>query len=345
MAPGGPYARIVVRLPTWVGDVVMATPALRALARTWPQADIVCEGRPHLAQLVEGLPGVDGFLPDSGRRLRDLRARVHQLRAGRFDLAVVLPDSHRAALGPWLARIPARVGYARDLGRRILLSQSLPVPLENGRRRPASMIEQFLALTRALGCSDDGDRMQVPLDDATRESARSRLMAAGIPPESAYMVAVPGASYGSSKRWPAASFAAAAEALYAARGWPLVMAPGPGEEPIAHEVAGAMHTPVHILDAPVLGLLELAAVIEGAVLCIANDTGPRHFAVALEVPVVVPVGPMDVRYTAHHLERQRVLSSAASCSPCGLSTCPIDHHCMTDLAPGHIVDAALELCP
>ncbi len=337
------YARILVRLPTWVGDVVMATPALRALARRWPEAAIVCEGRPHLEELVLGLPGVREFLPDPGRRARDLPRRVRGLRSGQFELAVILPDSHRSALGPWLARIPQRVGYARDLGRRLMLSQWLPIPLENGRRQPASMIQQFLGLSRALGCPDDGETMQVPIGPETRSSVQARLAAVGIEAGQPYLVAVPGASYGSSKRWPAASFAAAAEGLHAQRGWPLVMAPGPGEEAIAHEVAGAMGTPVHVFAEPVLGLLQLAALIEGAALCLSNDTGPRHFAVALGVPVVVPVGPMDLRYTAHQLDRQRLVSAGASCSPCGLPTCPIDHHCMRDLTPRRILDAATEL--
>lgn len=339
------YARIVVRLPTWVGDVVMATPALRALALRWPGAEIVCEGRPHLAELVLGLPGVSDFLPDPGRRTRDLPKRVRGLRSGRFELAVILPDSHRSALGPWLARIPRRIGYARDLGRRTLLSHWLPIPLENGRRQPASMIQQFLGLTRALGCPDDGESMQVPIGPETRSTVRTRLADIGIGPDQPYLVAVPGASYGSSKRWPAASFAAAAGELHAERGWPLVMAPGPGEEELAREVAAAMGTPVHVFAEPLLGLLELAALIEGASLCLSNDTGPRHFAVALGVPVVVPVGPMDLRYTAHQLDRQRLVSSGASCSPCGLATCPIDHHCMRDLTPRHILDAAGELLP
>ncbi len=109
-------ARILVRAPTWVGDVVMATPALRALKAAHPQAEIVLEARPFMRELVDGLPTVDAFLPDGGRGVRAALSRASRLRAGRFDWAVLLPDSVRAAAAPFLARIPVRIGYARATG-------------------------------------------------------------------------------------------------------------------------------------------------------------------------------------------------------------------------------------
>jgi heptosyltransferase-2 len=335
--------RILVRLPTWVGDVVMATPAIRAVATANPQAEIICEGRPVLRDLVEGLPGITGFVVEHGKRMRDLPLRVRMLREHHFDWALVLPDSHRSALGPWLARIPVRVGYANDVGRRLMLSQSLPVPMENGKRLPVSMVDRYLKLSRLLGCPDDGEHTQVPVREENHANVRAMLLAQGMPPGTPYLSAVPGASFGASKLWPAEHFAAAADALYKSRGLPLVMAPGPGEEPIAHAIAGAMSGPCHVLADPVIGLLNAAAMIAGSELCISNDTGPRHFAVAAGVPVVVPIGPTDSRHTDHQLETQRVLREPFDCAPCGLKICPIDHRCMTQLLPERIVQAAEEL--
>lgn len=336
-------ARILIRLPTWVGDVVMATPAIRAVTSAYPQAEVTCEGRPLLRELVIGLAGVDAFLAEPGKRWRDLRPRVSALRKGRFDLAVVLPDSHRAALGPFLARIPHRIGYQQDLGRRLMLTQHLPIPQENGKPRPSSMIERFLRLTRMAGIPDDGHHMEVPIDELTRDGLAERFRQANFQAGAGYAVAVPGASFGPSKQWPPEYFAKVAEEIYRRHGWPLVIAPSGEETHIAQAIASSAKTPVLVLDSPVLGLLQLAALIDQAQVCISNDTGPRHFAVALHTPVVVPIGSTDPRYTNHQLERQRVLSADVDCAPCGLKVCPIDHRCMTHLKPKAVLEAVEEL--
>jgi heptosyltransferase-2 len=333
-------ARILVRAPSWVGDVVMATPALRALRRARPDAEIVLEGKPFLAGLVRGLPSVDAFLPDvRGSAF----ARARALRERGFDWAVLLPDSTRAALGPFLARIPVRAGYAREPLRRALLTLALPPPTEGGRRVPISMIERYLRITRALGCPDAGLAPELAVDAEARERALKRLAEAGVAPGERTLLVTPGASFGSSKLWPPESFAAAADAIARAHGLRVVLAPGPGEEAIARRIAEAMAERAIVLAAPPTSLAELVALIAGAALQLGNDTGPRHVAVACGVPAVVVMGPTDPRHTAHLLERQRVLREELPCSPCHLKVCPIDHRCMTRLRPERAVAAAAEL--
>ncbi len=303
-----------MRLPNWVGDVVMATPALRALRRAHPGARIAVEGRPLLEGLLRGLPY--DFLPLEPRT----RARARRLRAERFDLALLLPDSVRAALGPFLARIPRRVGYARDGLRRLLLTEAL-----SRSKTPLSMIERYLRLTRQLGCPDAGTELELGVERK--------------PPEP-LLVVTPGASFGSSKLWPPEHFARACDAIAGRRGLRVVLAPAPSELPIARDVVARMKEKAEVVDVPLAGLVELIA---RATLVLTNDTGPRHVAVALGVPAVVLMGPTDPRHTAHHLERQRVLREEVPCAPCHLETCPIDHRCMTRLAPERAVVAAEEL--
>jgi heptosyltransferase-2 len=333
-------ARILVRAPSWVGDVVMATPALRALRRAHPGAEIVLEGRPFLAGLVRGLPSLDAFLPDPGG---SAFARARALRARGFDWAVLLPDSTRAALGPFLARIPVRAGYAREPLRRALLTRALPPPRENGRRVPLSMIERYLRITRALGCADAGTALELAVDAEARERVAKRLAEAGMAKGERTFVVTPGASFGSSKLWPPESFAAAADAIARRHALRPVLAPGPGEEPIARRIAEAMAERAIVLADPPTSLAELVALIAGAALQLGNDTGPRHVAVACGVPAVVVMGPTDPRHTAHLLERQRVLREDVPCSPCHLKRCPIDHRCMTRLRPERVAAAAAEL--
>jgi heptosyltransferase-2 len=326
-----------------VGDVVMATPALRALRHAHPEAEIVLEGRRFLEGLVDGLPSIDRFLADPGRGLRSAIERARTLRAAGFDWAVLLPDSVRSALGPFLARVPIRAGYARDPLRRAMLTLSLAAPREGGRRVPVSMIERYLRVTRALGCADRGDALELPVGDPARERLTERLEASGVASSDALLIVTPGASFGSSKLWPVEHFASACDGIARDLGLRTLLAPGPGEEAIAARIADAMQSPALNLADPPTTLAELAALIERARLVLTNDTGPRHVAVALGCPVVTLMGPTDPRHTAHLLERQRVLRTRVDCSPCHHKTCPIDHRCMTRLTPDQVLTAAKEL--
>jgi heptosyltransferase-2 len=317
----------------------MATPALAALRAAHPGAEIVAEGRAYLAGLVRGIPSLDAFLPEA----RGTRERTRLLREKRFDLAVLLPDSVRSAVAPFLARVPVRAGYARDPLRRALLTLALAPPREAGRRVALSMIERYLRITRALGCPDVERRSSLSVDRAARDAASKRLAEAGVAAGAPTLVVTPGASFGSSKLWPPAHFAAAADAIARGHGLAVVLAPGPGEEALAREIARAMEVPAAVLADPPTSLAELAALIAGAALHLGNDTGPRHIAVAVGTPTVVLIGPTDPRHTEHQLERQRVLREDVPCSPCGLKACPIDHRCMTRIGPERAVAAAAEL--
>jgi heptosyltransferase II len=335
--------RILVRLPNWVGDVLMATPALRALRDRYPAAEIVAEGRRGLAELLLGLRSVDRFVADPGKPgVRGVLERRGSLQRLGCDWAVLLPDSVRSALAPALARIPVRIGYARDPARRLLLTRALEPPPGGA---PISMVERYLAIVRALGCADPEPGLEIAVSEGARQRVRARLRALGIREGAALCVVTPGASFGSSKLWPPEHFAHACDDLAARFGLRVVLAPGPGEEALAAEVVRSAKTAVASLAEPPTSLGELAALIEQARLLLTNDTGPRHMAVALRIPVVVLMGPTDPRHTLHLLERQRVLREPVPCSPCHLKVCPIDHRCMTRLAPERVVEAAAELLP
>lgn len=339
-------AKILVRGPRWVGDAVMATPALRALRRAHPRAQIALAVAPHLAALFRGHPSCDALLPvPPPRGATALWRQIRALAGQGFDWAVLLPDSPRAALPAWGARIPVRAGYARDPLRRFLITTQVPLPRERGRRVPISMIERYLRITRALGCEDAGQELEVRIDPDARAAVLGRLGGAGIGEGSGYAVITPGASFGASKLWPARHFAAACDGLERELGLRCVIAPGPGEEAVSREIAELAETKPVLLDAPVTTLPELAALVGGAALVLTNDTGPRHLAVAFSVPVVTVMGPTDPRHTQHLMERQRVLREAVECSPCHRKICPIDHRCMTRLLPARVVQAAAEMLP
>jgi heptosyltransferase-2 len=335
--------RVLVRAPTWLGDAVMATPALRALRAAWPAAEIAVEGRPPIGELLRGLASFDRFLADPGGGGSAAFERARRLRAGRFDLAVLLPDSPRAALAPFLARIPRRVGYARDPLRRALLSEALAPPRSRGRRLPIPMSERYLRIARHLGCRDQGLRLELAVDPAADEALGRELARRGAGSGERLLAVAPGAAYGPAKRWPAGHFAAAAELL--ARRFALlpVIAPGPLETGLARAIAGALRVRALVLGDPPLDVERLKALVARAALVLTNDSGPRQLAVAFDRPVLVAMGPSDPRHTAQHLERQRVLREPTACSPCGRRACPTDHRCLTHLRPERVLAAAGEL--
>jgi heptosyltransferase-2 len=332
-----------VRAPTWIGDAVMATPALRALRAAWPRAEIALEGRPAVGALLRGLPSFDRFLADPGRGPGAALERARVLRAARFDWAVLLPDAPRVALGPWLARVPRRVGYARDPLRRALLTEALAPPRARGRRLALPMTERYLRITRHLGCPDRGDRLELAVDPAAREEVDRELLRRGAGAGDRLLVVTPGAAFGPAKRWPPGHFAAAAELVARRLGLLPVLAPAAFEAGLARAIAGALRVRAIALVDPAPDPERLKALVARAALVLTNDSGPRHVAVALDRPAVVVMGPSEPGHTAQHLERQRVLREPVPCSPCGRRACPIDHRCLTRLRPERVLAAAEEL--
>jgi heptosyltransferase-2 len=323
----------------------MATPALRALRQGLPDAEITLLALSHHEGLLRGNRSFDAFFAYRGRGALDLWRRAAEIRKRRFDVAVVLPDSARAVLDPFVAGIPRRFGYARDLLRRRLLTDPIAPYTEDGERVPTSMIERYLRVTRRL-VPDAGDTLELHVSDDAAERAAGRLASGGIGPAEAILLVTPGAAFGVSKLWPPEHFARACDAIRDRFGLLPVIAPAPSEEEIAiaRRVSLAMRGRHVALLEPDPSLEVFVAIVARAALVLTNDTGPRHVAVALDRPVVTLMGPTDPRHTAHLLERQRVLFEDVECRPCGEKICPIgDHRCLVRLAPERAVEAAGEL--
>lgn len=331
-----------MRSPNPVGDAVMATPAMRAMRRAHPAAEIVLMGPPQHEGLLRGVPHHDEYLAVRGRSLRDVWRRSREIEARGFDWAVLLPDSPRTAAEAFLARIPVRAGYARDRIRRAMVTDALPMPTENGRRVAISMIERYQRITRLLGVPDAGLHTELVVHDPSRERVARQLAGRGAA-DAPILLVTPGSSFGPAKLWPVEHFASACDRIARRYGLlPVILpAPSPEEQAIARAVA-ALCRETHVLAEP--GSLEdLKAMVERCSLLLTNDTGPRHVAVALDRPVVTLMGSTDPRHTHHLLERQRVLWEDVPCRPCHRPTCPIDHRCLRRLDPDRVVRAAGEL--
>jgi heptosyltransferase II len=275
-----PARPLIVRLRNWVGDVVLSVPALRLLAEQGHALELV--GKPWAASLLagEGWP-VHRLAPrglrQGARQMRALRQQCRTADPG-FDHRIntlVMPYSFSSAVHARLAGLRA-LGHAYD-GRSLLLARALPVP------RGVHEVESLWQL--AWSVQGHGPAPPVPaaiglrIAPAAQAVAQQRLAQAGV--AGPYLVLCPfagGLNDGHDKRWP--GFAALAEHLAGPGGLPLVMCPGPGEEAMAHQ----LHPAARVL--PGLDMGEYAAVLQGAALVIANDTGPGHLAAAVGTPVI-----------------------------------------------------------
>ncbi len=338
--------RILVSVPNWVGDVVMATASLRALRRRFTQARIVLLMRPYVADVLAGtgFGDVNIFWPSDNPGPKGTRGNIgliRQLRRERFDLAVLLTNSFRSALVARLGGARRRVGYDRD-GRGWLLSDKLAPKREQGRFVPDPALDYYNRLVRFLDCDDPGDRLELATSPADESAIDARLGA--TPDDRPLVVLNPGANYGSAKCWPAQKFAEVADALVDRHNARVVASLGPKERRIADALKAGVRREIDVFVDPPLGLGPLKALIRRSRLLITNDTGPRHFAAAFNVPVVTVFGSSDPAWTITRFAKERSVTLDLDCQPCMERTCPLEHHrCMRDLAPEMVLQMAEEL--
>lgn len=333
---------ILVTCPGWVGDTVMATPAIRALRKGFPEARLTALIRPPLHRIIEGSPDLDRIIPSRPRGIRELWHLSRALGADRYDLALILPNSFRSAVPPFLARIPRRVGY-RTEGRGWLLTDRVRPEREGWARKPVPMVDYYRRLCEAAGCPWAGDELFLPVPEALASEADRRLRGLGVRPGERLIGLNPGASFGSSKLWPAERFARAADLLHERFRSRVIIFVGPGEREIGDRIEAMMTAPVINTGAEPLGLDVLKPCVRGLRLLVTNDTGPRHYAVAFGVPSVVIMGSTDPRYTAKSTAGSIVLRRDVDCGPCHKKVCPEDHRCMTRITPEDVLEAAEEL--
>jgi heptosyltransferase-2 len=338
-------ARILVFVPNWVGDAVMATPALGALRRRFPAARIVVVARPYVREVLEGLACVDGVRglesltnrASLGSFFRDARV----LCAEGFDLAVLMTNSFRSALFARLAGIKARLGYARD-ARDFLLTIRVSPQREDGSFRPSPMIDYYLKLVAALGADSIDRAMRLAVTPNESAAAEAVLSELGVDRTKPLAVINPGAAFGSAKCWPPESFAAVADAL-AAKGYEVVVETSPRERETGEAIGAAAKTALKPVWRAEISLGALKGLIAGAAVLVTNDSGPRHIGAALGVPVVTIMGPTDPRWSHTGYEREVILRKDVDCAPCMLRECPTDHKCMTLITPEEVVIAVDEV--
>jgi heptosyltransferase-2 len=338
--------RIAVFCPNWVGDAVMATPALRALREHFVDASITAVLKPYVAGILEGSPWFDRQLLHEGgfTSPRGWRAIAASLRHLRSDVAVLFTNSFRSALIAWLGRCKRRIGYVRS-SRGLLLTERLHFPTgPDGKRIPSPAIDSYHRLVEQLGCPRPSHRMEL-FTSAADENAADRVWERFDLGRFAEVICLnPGAAFGSAKQWPAEYFASLARELVDRRGSGVLMLCGPGEQGLARGIVRDAARPgvCSLADQPLsLGLTK--ACVRRCDLLITTDSGPRHFAAAFDRPVVSLFGPTHIAWTETYHPKAVHMQVKVDCGPCQLRVCPLDHRCMKRLGPSDVFSTSAEL--
>ncbi|MCC7424489.1 MAG: lipopolysaccharide heptosyltransferase II [Planctomycetaceae bacterium] len=337
--------KISVYLPNWVGDAVMATPALRALRDRFVGAEVVAVLRPPMGDVVAGTGLVDRTITWAPRG-SDANARgwrlIRRLRAERFDLAVLFPNSLRSGWLAWCSGAKRRVGFARN-GRGILLTDGLtPKP----KSTPNPVIDEYLRLVEHLGCTRLTRTMELatlPADEAALDAFWSRVASSPGRRPTNYICLNPGGAFGAAKHWPTTHFAELACRIATDLGKSVLVLCGPAERSEARQIAElANHSKVFSLAdvSPSIGLTKAA--IRRCDLLVTTDSGPRHFAAPFQVPVVTLFGPTHIAWSETFYDKSLHLQIPVDCGPCQQRSCPLTHHrCMTELAVDYVYASVL----
>jgi heptosyltransferase-2 len=324
----GSIARVLIRAPNWLGDAVMALPAMAAVRRTFPRSTLAVAAPAGVAEMFQEMTAAaqDELLTvEPGTE----KAAVS---AGRFDLAILLPNSFRSA---WVARragIPHRWGLASG-ARGWLLTRSVRPP-----NRPRHQSARYLALMEALGVSGSDDHPRVSVTPASAERARDLLSRNGLDASSTIVGIAPGAAYGHAKRWPPSRMAELIVRL-AARGARCILVGAAGDRDAGREIESALPAASGVVN--LIGRTDLrllTGVLERCQAFVSNDSGAMHLAAAVGVPVTAIFGPTDERVTSP-IGNHDVLIQQVFCRPCMLRDCPIDHRCMKRISVDQVFDA------
>jgi len=305
--------KILIRVNNWIGDVVMISPAMRAIRQRFPTAEITLLAKPWVLDALQGSPVYDRLIeydPDGphaglGGRWRLIRS----LRRERFDMAVLFQKAFEAAFLARTAGIPLRIGFRSDC-RGWLLTHCLEEPGEGHH------VERFLRIAEALGCDTRDRRLHFHLSQRARDTAWNFVLQNGLRNPTFRVAIHPGASK-SPRGWHAERFAEVAVALVRSRGVRPLLLGSEQDRPVLQDMARIIGSAA-ILPPKGQTLQEMAAVLNRCHLLLCNDSGPMHVATALRVPVVAVFGPGHPDRTSPYTDRNlyQAVTAAYPCSPC-----------------------------
>lgn len=330
---------IALFMPNWIGDAVMATPAIRAVRAHYPNAYLQAVCPPYMQDLFAGSPWFDAIVRYDRKDRRGWWKTVSALRSARTEAAVLFPNTLRSAALSWLAGCRTIVGFARYGRDALLTHRCYPTRDALGRLKPVPIIDDYNRLVERLGVPDPGYRLELhstPGMDAVAATIWNRFPDRRVP-----VVGLnPGGAFGASKHWPTGHFVELSRMLVST-GCAVLVLCGPSERETARTIVRQANHPLvmSVADDPIsLGLSK--ACVKRLSLLVTTDSGPRHFAAAFGVPVVTLFGPTHIGWTETYFDQATHLQLKLPCGPCQKRICPLGTHaCMTDLTSSMVMAA------
>ena len=326
---------LVCQTGGWIGDMVLLTPALRALKQRFSGARLEILLRPRVADLMGSHPYVDDCIVDEKTegRSRSLAHLARQIRDKSFDLAVVLhPISFRNALLPFLARIPIRIG-TNVSGRGILLTKSCRDDTK------VHEVHRYLRVLQLLEIDTPSDSLEFWHTEADRRFIENFLCVEGVAREDRVIVVNLGTTW-TTKRWDVENFAEVIQQITRlGRGTKIVLTGSPTEQTLAETLPASLPT-INLVGKT--SILQLGALLERCAVCLTCDSGPMHIAAAVNTPTIALFGPTDPMRHRPYGIGHRVIEKPISCRPCYKRSCHLQdtpYLCMQKIGTDEVVKA------
>lgn len=327
---------ILVRMPNWIGDLVMATPVLFDLRQKFPKAEITAMCRAPLSELLEEDDAIDELYsfqrPSNGfLRREERRDIIAKIEAGKYDVGILLTNSFSSAWWFWKGKVARRIGFGGNL-RGWLLTDRVKWPIEK-----VHQVDVYKRLLEPLGVrrSETAPRLYVKNEEI--EAARQLLLQRGYVEGKRLVGINPGAAFGSAKCWLPERFRALALRLLEERDLFVLFFGDAATNSLVKEICRGL--PERVMNlAGVTSLRELVCLVKECDLLITNDSGPMHVAAAVETPLVALFGSTDEEVTGPYGQKGSVVNKRVSCSPCLKRVCPIDFRCMKEISVEEVVE-------
>jgi heptosyltransferase-2 len=327
--------KIIIRMPNWIGDMVMATPILTDVRKAFPDAHITAMCRTPLSDLLKEDLDIDELFffskVNSFGRRSEQRDIIEKIRRGTYDLGILLTQSFSSAWLFWRGNVKRRLGY-KGKCRNLLLTDKLDLPVNI---RQQHLVTTYKMVLAPLGIPVSETKPRLFLKDKELEEAQTLLKRLGISPAARLVGINPGAAYGSAKCWLPERFRAVTEKLLKLENVQIVYFGDAVTQPLVKEICQGL--PVTNL-AGLTTLRELACLIKLCKVILTNDSGPMHIAAAVGTPLVALFGSTNEIATGPY-KTGTVIHKHVDCSPCYKRVCPIDFRCMKRIETDEVYEA------
>lgn len=330
---------IIVRMPNWVGDVIMSTPILMDLRKAFPDADITAMCRSPMGELLQEFPDIDEIFcfTKSSRLVRrnEKKNIMEKLKNGKYDLGVILPNTFSSAWWFWQGEVKYRIGY-NSAKRGFLLTHPIDVPADIQKQH---LISTYKNLLSVLGIPLSNTLPKLYLKEQEVEQAKLLLSQHGVRAHHRIVGINPGAAYGSAKCWLPERFREVTTRLLENKDIVVVYFGDLITAKLVKEICQGL-SPRVINMAGLTSLRELACLISLCDVLLTNDSGPMHIAGAFNTPVVALFGSTSSVMTGPW-QNGKVIQKQVSCSPCYRRVCPIDFRCMKQIQVNEVMIAIM----